>query len=125
MNEITRDRMLDERVADLAARAGDDVEDARRETCFLEHLSEEQPAYDRRIRDGFEHDRLADRNCGGDRAGGELEGEVPRRDHADDADRLAIDAAFPARCIVGQDAPLDHIGQTAGFEHDAIDGFPF
>ena len=54
-----------------------------------EDLAPDQPADDRRPLGRLEHDRVAERERRGDRARGEDQRRVPRRDRADDADRPA------------------------------------
>ena len=79
--------VLDERIAHLAARAHDDVEDARREAGLLEHARQRHDR-GRGVRGRLDDDRVA-----GDQRRHRLprrdrHREVPRRDQRADADRL-------------------------------------
>ena len=81
-------RVLDEPVADRTTAAVDDVHDAGRNSSLGEQL-DEALTQKRRVGRGLEDDRVPadERRC--DLPGGNRDREVPRRDHADDADRLA------------------------------------
>ena len=81
-------RMLDHRRADFAAEAGDDVDHARGNAAIGQRLHEVQRRERRVLR------RLDHRGVAGDQGREELprrnrHGEVPRRDHGADAQRLA------------------------------------
>src|SRR5207248_626098 len=80
--------VLDEDVADLGGRAGDDAEPARREARFLLELGEQQRR-ERRLARRLQHHRAAGRERGRKLVRDEVEREVERRDRADDPDRLA------------------------------------
>ena len=81
-------RMLDEALADRLAAAVHDVEDARRQPGLLEDL-DEALAQHRRVARGLEDDRVAADERGRDLPARDGDREVPGRDRADDADRLA------------------------------------
>ena len=72
----------------------DDVEHAGGQAGLLEDLAPEQAADDRRLLRRLEHDRVAEHERRGDRAGRQDQRGVPRRDRADDADRAG---AGPSR----------------------------
>ena len=80
--------VLDQHVADRGRRARDDVQPARRQTRFLLEVGQEH-GRQRRCSRGLEDDGAAGCECGRDLVGDEVEGEVERRDRADDPDRQA------------------------------------
>ena len=85
-----RDRLhpfvLDEHVADLGRRAGDDVQPSGGQARFLLELGEQQRR-ERRLACGLEHDCAARRKRRCELVRDEVEREVERRDRADDPDR--------------------------------------
>ena len=80
--------VVDERVADGAAAAGDDVEPARRAGRTRRAGSRRASSDgERRLRRGLQDDRAPGRDRGRDLVAHEVEREVERADRADDADR--------------------------------------
>src|SRR5690606_38749408 len=112
-----RCRMTDERIADLAARADHDVQHARRQPGFLEDLPEQQPAGNRRIARGLQHDGITDGERRGDGAVAELQRPVPWADDGDDADRKAVHAALLAGHVAWQNPPLQTIRRERRLHH--------
>ena len=89
-------RVGDERVADRAAGAGHEVDDAGTETRLAQHGHEH--SRDRgRIARGLEHDRVARHDRRGRHAGHDREREVPGRNHDPDAERDVREAILFAR----------------------------
>ena len=80
--------VLDEALADRLAAAVDDVEDAGGEAGLLEDL-DEALAEHRRVARGLEHDGVSADERGRNLPARDGDGEVPRGDRADNADRLA------------------------------------
>ncbi len=96
-------RMPDERVADLAAGARQDVDDARGQD-LVEDLGEREGGQ-RGPRRGLEHDRVPGRQRRAELPRGHVQRVVPRRDRGDDADRVAPDdRGVPGRELVGGEA---------------------
>ena len=81
--------MVDDRVADRAATAGDDVQPLRRQTALVDQQLGEGDRRQRRLAGGLEHHRAAGGDGRGQLVGDQVEREVERRDRADDADRHA------------------------------------
>ena len=86
--------MLGERGAGRLAKTGDDVDDAVRESGFLNEFAETQRRK-RRLFGGLEHDRAARRQRRRELPGRHHQREVPGDDLADDADRLAQGIGVP------------------------------
>ena len=84
------------RLAGLGA-SWQNLEDALRQTRFLEDTGYCEAAGQRRPRIGLEHDRIAGRERGRHRAARQDQREVEGRDDADDAARQAASKADPAR----------------------------
>ena len=80
--------VLRERVADLLAAAGDEIDDARRDARLLEDLHEIDRR-ERRQRRRLEHDRVAADQRGNDFPRRDRHRKIPRRDDRADAQRLA------------------------------------
>ena len=78
--------MSDDRVADLAARARNEVHDAGRNADFVQEV-DEPGRHDRRVARGLEDDRIARDDCRGSHTGHDRSGEVPRRNDRADAER--------------------------------------
>ena len=74
--------------SDFSGRAGDEVEHAFRQSARDERFREPVAAQ-RRVGGGLEHHRVAADKGRRDLARGDRDGEVPRRDDGDDAERLA------------------------------------
>jgi ParB family chromosome partitioning protein len=66
--------------------AGQDVQDAVGQAGFLEEAGQEQAAGDGGARVRLEHDRVAEGERRGEGPQGQHHRDVPRRDHADDAE---------------------------------------
>jgi len=98
-HELVADR------ACLPRRMCDDVEDAVRQPGLGEDLAPEQAAGDGRPLGRLQDDRVAERERCRDRARRENQGRVPRRDRADDADRLANPHRERTGIVRGQDLP--------------------
>ena len=77
--------MLDERIADFAAAAGDEVHDAGRQSCFFEQR-EESIRDPRRVARRLEHDGVACDDGRGGHPRHDRQREVPRRNHRADAE---------------------------------------
>ena len=92
--------MIDQRVADDAAGAGDDVEHARRQAGFQRQFADPQ----RRQRGQFgrlHHDGAAAGQRRRQLPHPDHQREIPRHDHGDDADRLAHGVG--QRVVAGRD----------------------
>jgi hypothetical protein len=125
--DLVHARIVHQRHADLAAGAGDDVEDALRQPRLLAQLGELERGQ-RRLRGRLQHHGVAGGQRGGDLPRREQEGEVPGHDCADHADRLpqreregvvpqrqrlAVDLAGPAAEVpehLGRERDLDLAG---------------
>ena len=95
--------VVDDRVADRAAAAGDDVEVAGGQPALVEQDARERDRRERRLARGLQHDRAAGRDRGRELVRDEVEREVERADRADDADRHAQrerELAFAGRARV-------------------------
>jgi hypothetical protein len=79
-----------ERLAHHGAHARDEVEHARRQPHLLEHLGQRERRQRRHLA-GLEHDGAPGRQRRGDLGHDLVQRVVPRRDGADDADRLLDD----------------------------------
>ena len=79
-----------DRLADLRSEAGHEVEHAGRQADLVDDLGEDE-GVDRGDLARLEHDRAAGRHGVGDLGGDLVQRVVPRRDAADDTDRLAHD----------------------------------
>ena len=89
MNVISANALvLDEDVADVPRRPADHVQPSRRGAGLGLELGEEERRQ-RRLLGGFEHDRAARGERGGDLVRDEVEREVEGRDRGDDPDRHA------------------------------------
>ena len=113
------DAVLDEVVADLGAGADHDVEHARGQAGGFEDGGQQEAARQRGVGGRFEHHGVAAPQGGGNRAHGEREGEVPRADDADHAERLAEDEVGLARGVRGQDLPGHAGGEGRGLPQGA------
>ncbi len=82
-------RAVEDRLADHRAGAHDEVEDALGQAGAVEDVGE-RPAAARHQVGRLEHYRVAVDDCRRDLPGGNGDREVPRRDQADDAERLAL-----------------------------------
>ena len=102
--------MAGDRLADHGAEAGHQVEDAGRQAELVEDLGEHERA-ERDDLGGLEHDRAADRDGRRDLRGDLVQRVVPRRDRADDAERLADDHRV-ADLLLPLD-PLELLGHRA------------
>ncbi|MCY1350981.1 hypothetical protein D9M69_372310 [compost metagenome] len=120
-----RNRMLDEGVADFRARAHHHAEHARRQAGFLEDARQQQAAGDRGVAGRLDHHRVAQGQGRGQGAGGEVQGEVPRADHADHAQGHAVHAALLAGDVGGDDAPVHAVRQAGRLQGDGAGGAPF
>ena len=90
--DATDRRMLDEHVGDagrLTRCVRDDAECPGRQSRLGEDLAPERAARHRRPLGRLEHDRVAVRERGSDRAQREDQRRIPRRDRTDDANGLA------------------------------------
>ena len=94
--DLRDERMLDQRVADDAARPGNDVQDAVRQPGLEPELGVAQGAQGRQAR-GLEHDAVAGGEGGRRLPVADVEREVPGRDQRRDADRLAERSSTPSR----------------------------
>ena len=83
-------RVLDERIADRRAAAGQEVQHAVRHARLVARL-EEHRGDAGRVGGGLQHDRVAGDDRGGRHAGQDREREVPRRDHDADAERDVLE----------------------------------
>ena len=83
-------------LADRRAGAGDEVEHAGGQADVVDDLGEDE-GVERRDLAGLEHDGAAGGHGVGDLGGDLVQRVVPRRDAADDADRLAHDEAVADR----------------------------
>ena len=93
----------DERMHRRSCSLGDQhVEHPGRQSSLLVDLSEQQAAAHRRIRRGLDDDGVPERDGRRHRTAAQMQRKVPRTDHADDADRLAVDATLLARDVGGQ-----------------------
>ena len=92
--------VADDPVADVAPEAVDDVDDAVRHAGLGQQLDEALAERGRVVR-GLEDDGVAADERRHDLPGGDRDREVPRRDHADDADRHA-------------DAHVELVGELGG-----------
>ena len=113
--------VLDELVTDrgrLARRMRDDVEDTGREPRLAEDLAPEQAADDRRKLGRLQHDRVAERNRRGERAGREDQCRVPRCDRGDDADRLADSHRQRSRMVGGNDLTGREVTDRGGLPEE-------
>ena len=104
--------MRDQRLADFVAEAGDDVDDAGRETGFLKQLAERERG-DGRIFGWLPHDCVARGQSGRELPGGQQERRVPWRDGGDHAQRLFAREIEDAGFIDGDDAAFDLVGESA------------
>ena len=102
--------MGDEVVADFRAGTDQHVQHAGRRPSFLEGLGQDEGAGERGVGGGLKHHRVAQREGRGHRAGGEQHREVPRADHRDHTQRLAVDAVLLAGEVRGHDLPV-HAGR--------------
>src|SRR5439155_2994721 len=96
-------RMLDEPSADDGALADDDVDDAFGDAGLEGELGEPERG-ERCQLGGLEDDGVAAGERGPELPGGDVEGEVPRDDQPDDAERLAkrqVDAARDGDGLAG------------------------
>jgi ParB family chromosome partitioning protein len=91
-----------EPLADLLV-AGDDIEHPGRQPGVGQQLGDQQAPGQRRLRRRLEDHRVAERQRRGGHAHAEDQREVPRRDHADDADRHALGDAEAAGAVGGED----------------------
>ena len=91
-------RMACDGLADSRAVAVDEVEDAGRHAGLVEDLREDESG-ERRDFAGLEHHGAAGRQSGADLAADLVQGPVPGRDQADDADGLAGDQGRVDRLI--------------------------
>ena len=98
--------------------AGDDVEHARRQE-LLGELGEQDGARGRGVA-GLEHDGVARGEGRGDLPDHHHQRVVPRRDLADDADRLAPDERRVVLQVLARGPALEHPG-GAGEEPDLVD----
>ena len=114
----------DDVVADLAALADEHRQQAGGQACLVEHVGEEQPAAHWCVARRFEYDGVAEREGGGDGAGGEVEWEVPGADHGDHTDRSTVDAVLLARDVRQQDPPGGVVGHRCGFEEPGTGDVP-
>ena len=116
-------RVLDELVADrrsLARRVRDDVQHAGRQPRLGEDLAPDQPAdVAATSSDGFEHDGVAERERRRDRARGEDQRGVPRRDRADDADRPPHAHREPPGVSDGSTSPDRRVRERRGLTKQA------
>ena len=87
----------DDRRADRRAVAVDEVEHARRHAGLVQDLGEDDRV-ERRDLGRLQHHRAAGGERRRDLAGDLVDRPVPRRDHADDADRLRGDGVVPRTC---------------------------
>ena len=81
--------MVDDRVPDRSAAAGDDVKHAGRETALVEQHPRERDRRHRRLARGLEHHRATRGDRRRELVRDEVQGKVERTDRADDADRQA------------------------------------
>jgi hypothetical protein len=115
-----RHRRSDERVADGAAPRHHHVEHARRQSGFFIDPGEQRAARHRRIRSRLDHDRVAEGDGRRHRSAAQMKREIPRADHADDADGLAVDAAFLARHVGREQAAAHPRREGRHLEGDAV-----
>ncbi len=111
--------MLDHRAADLARRAGDDVEHAFRHTG-LERETSELDRSERRHRRRLQHDRASGSQSRRDLPRRQQQRKVPRHDRADHADRLAHGVREVARDRRRQRVAIILRGR-AGVELERVD----
>ena len=105
-------RMLDQRIADLGAEAGDDIDDARRESRLLEERGELERRGRGEFR-GLQHDRVAGGERGRELEGGQQQRRVPRRDADDDAERLGAREVEHLVLVGRDDRAFDLVGEPA------------
>ena len=101
-------RILDERLADLGA-AGDDVQDAGGQARLLEEARDQDAAGDGRVEIALQHHGVPEGKRRSERPHREDDREVPRRDHADHADRSPARRRGAPRHRRGQ-LPLELVG---------------
>ena len=89
--------------------SGDDVEDAVREARLVEHLGEGQGRGGGML-GGLHHERAARGEAGRELERHQQQRGVPRRDRADDADRLAAGEAEVVGLVGRDDPALDLVG---------------
>ena len=80
--------MLDERRANVTV-ARENMQHASGQTCQLENARDDQPATDRRSAVRLQDDRISERERGRNRAHRQDNGEVERRDNADNTNGRA------------------------------------
>src|SRR3954452_23438093 len=85
--------MVDQRVADVTARAGHDVQPTRRKAALVEQEIGKPYRRQRGLTRRLEHDGAPRGDRRRDLVGDEIEREVERTDRADHADRYAYDEA--------------------------------
>jgi hypothetical protein len=103
--------MVDERAARLA-RAGNDVDDARREARLLRQAERLEHA-GRRVLRRLDDDRVARRERGPECVHRQQHRRVPRHDDRDDAERLAKRVVEDARAVERDHAPFDLVREPA------------
>ena len=104
--ELVDARVRGQRLAGLRRRAGDDVEDARRQPRLLE-AARELERRDRRVVGGLRDQRAAGRERRRDLPGQQHQRRVPRHDRPDDADGLV--------------ARVDQVVAPVGLDRVAVD----
>ena len=93
--------MIDQMLADDGAVAREEIEHARRHTCFLEHLHQHGTG-DGRWLGRLHDDCVAGHNRGRDHAGENRDREIPGRDDERDAARPVMLIAFFAEHVLGE-----------------------
>ena len=111
-------RMVDERVANHAAPAHDQVEHAGRNAAAADDLGQ-RPGAARHQVGGLHHDAVAVSQCRRDFPGGNRNREIPRGDDADHANRLAGDFNADA----GAYRRNDLAGQAQAFAGEELEDF--
>ena len=93
--------MIDQMLADDAAVAGEEIENARRHAGFLEHLHHHR-AGNGRLLGRLHDDGVAGDKRGGNHAGQNRHREIPGRDDERDAARPVMLVAFFAGHVLGE-----------------------
>ena len=108
--------MSDQRVAELAASTNQNTEEPLRQPRFLVKPCQQQSTGQGGIAGRLEHHGVTQRKGGADGALGQVEGKVPGTDHANHAQRLAIDPMVLARDARSGSGTLHASGHGGGFE---------
>ncbi|MNH02799.1 hypothetical protein D3C79_620450 [compost metagenome] len=118
-------RVLDKGVTDLGTGTHHHAQRPGWQAGLFEDARQQQAAADRGVAGRLDHHGIAQGQGRCQGTGGQVQGEVPRADHPDHPQWLAVHPAFLAGNVGADNAPVDAAGQACRLQGDGAGGAPF